>query len=364
MRNDDIDWARLDRCVRREGTPEELDALERWVNSDPELRALADIMGVIGRPPGEGAFDWAEPEIWRRIRRRMVWYARESQSAGVAREYGSRWGAVPRSPWYRAFSRGVLAAAASVLFLIVVTSTMWMARSRHEAPRRTPAAPVSMREITARRGERVVLDLGDGSRVTLAAESRLRVPATFDSAFGPRDLYLDGAGFFDVHHDSRRSFRVHTAIGIAEAVGTAFLVTAYPETHGMQVVVASGVVALRRSTESQSVWPPVTLRKGNLAHLDQAGTATTVMDVVNVSTFLAWMHGEIRFSATRFGDVLPVLSRWYGLHVRLADHTLADRRISAVFKDKSSAEVLDAIALLLHLRYERNGESVTLFYRK
>lgn len=46
----EIDWARLDRYVTRQGTPEELAELERWVNADPELRALAEAMRIVGRP--------------------------------------------------------------------------------------------------------------------------------------------------------------------------------------------------------------------------------------------------------------------------------------------------------------------------
>src|SRR5712691_4873171 len=71
MDRNSIDWERLDRYVTGRGTPEELGALEAWVSSDPELRAIAAAMRTAGRPPGIEQRPWDVRGAWERLRRRM-----------------------------------------------------------------------------------------------------------------------------------------------------------------------------------------------------------------------------------------------------------------------------------------------------
>jgi transmembrane sensor len=340
-----IDWARLERYVRREGTFEEIASDERWVQADPELAALAQAMGSIGRPPGAWSHDWDERAIWQRIRRRMPWYAQAARRDRLDPRF--------------AFARQAALVAAAAL---VISASVVALRSPATPPAAMDAAAVAPREVATGRGQRAVLDLSDGSRVTLGPESRLRIPASFRSEAGPRDVELAGEGYFVVHHDTTRPFKVHTAAGIAEDLGTAFVVTAHPETRGMQVVVTDGVVALRRNGSPATTPPLVTLTKGNLGRLDRSGTAT-VTTVVDPSSFIAWTEGEVRFDGTPLRDALPVLSRWYGVDIRLADRSLGGRRITASFTDQSPNQVLDALSLLLRLRLEQSGESITLHTR-
>src|SRR5437016_5340943 len=71
MDRNSIDWERLDRYVTGRGTAEELAALEDWVSSDPELRAIAAAMRTAGRPPGVDQRPWDVRGAWQRLRRRM-----------------------------------------------------------------------------------------------------------------------------------------------------------------------------------------------------------------------------------------------------------------------------------------------------
>lgn len=113
-----------------------------------------------------------------------------------------------------------------------------------------------MEETITGRGQRATVELPDGSRAILAAESRLRYPASAEhwrDADRARDLYLEGQAYFEVQHDSTRAFRVHTATGVVEDLGTEFVVAAYPETHGTLVAVVAGVVALYRAPVDTAV---------------------------------------------------------------------------------------------------------------
>lgn len=343
----ELDWERLERYVSRRGTPEELAALERWVNSIAELRALADAMRTVGEVSGEPASSWDEDTAWRQVSRRMRWFTRAPLRSRLAR------GQIRWIPWAAA---AVIALAAGWALVLVEL------RGRLERERAAPGGVA--RELVTRRGERAAFNLADGTKVILGAESRLSIPAGYNRAGTGRELSLEGEGYFDVVHDSTRPFRVRTPLGTAEDIGTEFVVTTYPEAGGMRVVVASGKVALRQGprtagpTSPKDSLPLLTLTQGDLARLDSAGTAT--VSRVDPATYLSWTRGALAFNGTPLRDVLPQLTRWYDLDLRLADSSLATRRLTATFRDQSISQVLDLMALSLDLRVERNGRTVTL----
>jgi transmembrane sensor len=335
------DWLRLERYVTGQGTSEELAELERWVSGSPELQALVEGMRSAGRVPGAQVQVWDTDSAWRRVSRRMRWFRRPPIAPAAARR-SSAWlvGAV---------AAGLALAAGSSLYIV---------ESRDNAT----AAAAPAREVVTRRGERAAFNLADGSRVILGAESRLSIPAAYNRAGSARELHLEGQGYFVVTHDSQRPFRVNTSLGVAEDLGTEFVVTTYPEARGMRVVVASGRVALRQAaggrTPSSDSLPLVTLSPGDLARLDSAGTATVRR--VDPASYVAWTEGALVFNGTPLGDVVPQLSRWYDLDIRLSDNSLATRRLTATFRDQSVSQVLDLMALSLDLQVVRDGRTVTL----
>jgi len=204
----------------------------------------------------------------------------------------------------------------------------------------------------------------------LGPASRLRIPADIGAlrAGAPRDIYLEGEAYLEVKHDSTRPFLVHTLAGVAEDIGTEFLVTAHPETSGMRVVVASGIVALYQPLPAprgqvrgrrEPPKPLLTLAQGDLAELASTGIATLTRDV-DIAPYVAWTKGDLGFDATRLGDAVPQLERWYDVDIRLADSSLADRRLTATFRRASLSQVLELLSLSLDVQVEREGRSVLL----
>jgi ferric-dicitrate binding protein FerR (iron transport regulator) len=268
---------------------------------------------------------------------------------------------LPRSRKPSTWRRWVAGAAAAA----VVAAALLQRAATHDE---TPAPPAPMRVVATQRGQRAVLDLADGSRVMLGAESTLRIPTGFGESVreNSRDLYLDGKAYFEVRHDSEHPFRVHTATGVAEDVGTSFVVTAYPETGGMEVAVTSGAVTLDRPAvpagsgrasgqQPGPTRPMLTLTRGDLGRLDSAGTATLTRNV-DLSPYLAWAQGRLVFDDTRLADAVQELARTYDLDIRLADSALADRRFNASFGDETPSQVMQRIALTLDLSVERHGD--------
>jgi transmembrane sensor len=366
----EIDWERLDRYVREGGTPEERAALERWVDANPELRALADGMRRVGRRPGDAGPGWNAPTAWQRLQREMrradrpplrIVHVPPHAPVPAFRGVGLR--REPTPVWRRWLPAAALCAAAALLF---VTTTV----RRADAPGRATAVARPMREVVTRRGQMATLDLADGSRVVLGAESRLRIPADFGADHAAaREIHLEGEGFFEVAHDSTRPFRVLTGLGIAEDLGTEFAVTAYPETQGLRVAVSSGEVAiLRRAAASDAargaarpdaVPALVTLRRGDVARLDSAGTITLTRDV-DVAPLFAAARGELALERTPLRDAVPRLERWYDISIRVRDTSLLSRTVTGRFRVESAKQAIALIGLSLEARPRWDGRTVSL----
>ncbi|HEV2751545.1 MAG TPA: FecR domain-containing protein [Gemmatimonadales bacterium] len=332
-----IDWERLDRFVAGRGAPDEMAALGAWVNSDPELRALASLLRAVGEPSGADRREWDVRSAWQRLHRRMG--APPLQLGPLAAHPGA-------SPLRRALS------AAAVLVLVALASLWFVARWRGDT--------IPPRDFATRRSQTAVLELPDGSRVMLGPASSLRFRDRGVLGVGSsRDVYLEGEAYLEVKHDAIRPFRVHTAAGFVEDVGTEFLVSAYPEVPGMRVVVATGMVALYGTPPSIARRPLLTLAHGDVADLAVSGVATVTHDV-NLAPYLAWTHGDLAFDGARLGDVIPALERWYDIEIRLSDSLLAERRVTATFRRESLSQVLELLALSLDVHVQREGRTVLL----
>ena len=215
-----------------------------------------------------------------------------------------------------------------------------------------------MREYATAPGQRAMVRLPDGSQVTLSVASRLRYPESFPGA-ARREIHLEGEAVFEVKHDSRRPFVVHSGDAVTEDLGTTFSVRAYPTDTAVRVVVTEGSVELR-ARRLPAGRRGVVLVAGQLGELNRNGN-TVVRSEANASRYLAWRDGRLTIDDTPLRIALPELSRWYDLHFVLHDPTLGNRILTASFGGDSVTQTLDLVAAALDARYERVGRTVTWY---
>jgi transmembrane sensor len=271
----------------------------------------------------------------------------------------------------RSWSRGVAKLAAAFALLVAgavgwrAIAGRWPVSASYDAD-----VAVPLQAVSTARGQRATITLSDGSHIVLGAESSVRYARDF-GARARRDVYLDGQAFFEVAHDTLRPFSVHTPRGVAEDLGTEFVVTAYPDAAEMQVVVASGKVLLRgaassgsdSSTAREHRAPPLMLGPGELGTIDSSG-ALSRSRVADASQYFDWTKGELVFRGVPLREALPAIGRWYDVNIVAGDTSLASRRLVASFGPHSASEVVRLIALAVNARYERQGDTVLLLPRK
>lgn len=335
---------------------DERSAVEAWLSADEANRAELTRLDRAWRL----AIRWQQPAfdvegIWARIRPHLD----ESPAAETAaarrrsrpthlRRSGGLMPPSTRSRWARRTARGVgaLAVIAAVAFFI-----------RKGGPSGATTPEPAMRTYATRAGERAELRLTDGSRVVLNGATTLRVPEGFGE--GARDLYLDGAAYFEVTHDSARAFRVHTSRMTAEDLGTRFTISAYTADSSEQVAVAEGLVGVEGKDSAKAV----VLEPNDVAYVSGAGVVSATRGVA-VDRYFGWVGGVVQFDADRVSDAARILERRFGVELRVTDSALAARRISVTVSDATLYDDLQELARLLGAKYQRDGRVVTLAPRR
>ena len=346
---DDLFLALLDRYLAGESTPAEAQIVRDWLALDAENRVMLDqlerVRSVVrNRPPIRSADD-----AWNRAVRELELDKATDQSgaAAVQRERVSEIARV--QPLARTRSmvgrRRSATWAAAATFLIVASALAYRVSSR---PQPIVAAGEEDRNYVTSRGQRATIQLADGTQITIGPSSQLRVEGDFGKT--SRDVALTGEAYFKVHHDDARPFRVHTSHGIAEDLGTEFIVSAFEGATSDQVVVSSGKVALGGAT----------LSRGQLGRIDQSGKVKVVSGV-DLDLHFGWIDGRVSFRDSRLDQALARLSRWYDVDFQLADSALGAMTLTASFKEESLSEVLESLNLTLGLRHRTSGRTV-IFY--
>jgi len=312
-------------------TLEEQLAFEAWLDADPRHRLAFERMAAIILDARKVA---DAPELID-LRTDALQAMRDA-----SREKESR-----KLPW----RRPILAAMAACLLLLLsgLVYQLW------------PRSDVYATGI----GERRVVMLADGSRVSLDANSRLEVEYDDDR----RSLrLLSGRAKFDVAKDPRRPFTVTAARRQVVATGTAFSVELV--TGEVRVVLYEGHVAVLedgpRDQPPQAVRidrgrpADETLVPGKALVLDISRPHAVVEDTDPVRS-LAWEGGQLVFTDERLDLAVQRVNR-YSSRQLVVRGLAAAIPVSGSFNAGDTEGFVDAIQALYGLKSEQSSRQILL----
>jgi transmembrane sensor len=339
-----FDWHIIDRHLAGESSDADESALRRWLADDPlNAELLTAARHAASRDAEDASREFAVDRAWSRVRARIDAAPDHGELVALARGDTLEGTVRPSRLARRVAAAGALAAAALV-------AVVW--RSERASPSiATQPAPYA---VAAANGQQLRVTLRDGSRVVLNAGSRLR--ASIDAQRGAREVVLDGEALFEVVHDAARPFRVHARGSVAEDLGTRFVVRAYPEQRGVDVVVAEGRVALGPEAPAAH---RSELGAGTRGHVEADGRVT-VANEPDVDRWLAWTRGAFVLDGVTLADAAHEMERRYDVGIEIADEDLARRRVSGRFRDEPVNAVLDALAAAVDARWTRDGDRIVL----
>jgi len=244
--------------------------------------------------------------------------------------------------------RRVAAALAASVFVGV--GVLWVVKDPmiHDLPSPARATAVGtrvalIRDASTEIGERSLLVLADGSKVTLNTASAVRADY---SGRERRVTLVKGEAFFDVAKDPARPFIVAAGARQVIAVGTAFDVRL--QERQLQVTLVEGKVRVI-TTPVPAADTNVPAQPGSVVNL-VAGSVLVARDdggerieKLDTGRATSWRSGKLVFEGERLADVVAEMNRYSRAQLVIADPSLEGRMVSGVFEPTDGAAFAKAL---------------------
>jgi ferric-dicitrate binding protein FerR (iron transport regulator) len=205
-------------------------------------------------------------------------------------------------------------------------------------------------EIVSPHGARTKFQLPDGTQGWLNSGSSLKYANNFLSE---RKISLVGEAWFEVAHNAKKPFVVHTKVLDVQVLGTKFNLTAFPDENVTEVVLQEGKV----NVSGYKGLYKVDMKPDEKFTYDKKLQSGTIQEV-KASQFSAWKDGLLVFRNEPLSEVLKRVSRWYNVDIVLNDPELENFRYRATFQEEQVEEVIRLISLTAPIVYSFNNREV------
>lgn len=265
-------------------------------------------------------------------------------------------------------------------------------------------------DVIVQNGEQKHVVLPDGSQVWLNSGSQL----SYDKDFlkkNIREVLLSGEAFFDIQHDPKHAFIIHTRYIDIKDIGTRFNVKAYPEDDQVETTLLKGEVEVYRKDEpgktihlkpnEKIIFQAKFLKskEGSSSATKQAsgkGSNTNTAIITNnnsgtsnnagsevvpdgffvthleptvhaaaggipVITETAWMEHQLIFNAQTFKALAKNMERWYDVSIQFDDAKTAAFVFTGVFKEETLQQALSELQMIQSFRYKRSGKEIRIY---
>jgi transmembrane sensor len=200
-------------------------------------------------------------------------------------------------------------------------------------------------------GERRVVRLEDGSRISLDSESEVTVRYSKHA----RELHLiKGQARFDVAHDVERPFSVLAGDQKVVATGTSFNIDLTRPDVAVTLIEGHVVVFDQQESSGPDMLRgparkvhQVELRRGQ--ELIAARSHAPVIKTADVQEVTAWVSGQVIFSNEALSAVVARVNRYSVTPIVIADPDIANERVSGVFNTGDVPGFLDIVTQMLPL---------------
>ena len=201
-------------------------------------------------------------------------------------------------------------------------------------------------------GQKSRIILPDSTCVWLNSDSKLTYTAFNDHGF--RKVFLEGEGYFEVTKNKENPFVVSTRNFDVKVVGTKFNVRSYNDEKADETILEEGKVLVNFHNGQKYKLLP-----GQMISKMKGGEAK--IKKVNVKNLVCWKNNILKINNTPVKDMVPMLERWYGVHIVIPDmDKIADKRFTMTIKTESLREVLKLMKYITPMKYTINGGDVEI----
>lgn len=215
-----------------------------------------------------------------------------------------------------------------------------------------------MNMISVPTGQRVNIQLSDGTNVWLNSGSKMEYPAAFTKRKGKREVTLNGEGYFEVAKDTKRPFVVQTGKYDIEVLGTKFNVDAYNKASSFSTALMEGSIQI-----SDKAKPTKKIILHPLQKADYINGQLVVEKIQNYDIY-RWKEGLLCFEHIAFNDLMKEFEKTYDIQIINKNKNLENYICSGKFR------ISDGLDFILHVlqrdvkfSFSRN-ENNTIIYIK
>ena len=183
---------------------------------------------------------------------------------------------------------------------------------------------VAMQTITVPAGQRVNLDLPDGSNVWLNAGTRMQYPVSFMK--DKREVILDGEAYFEVARNEKCPFVVRTHAMDIEVLGTKFNVEAYSKKAVFEASLMQGKIRVKSPHNEKTA---VVLLPNYKTTLKDGRLVVHKIDDYNV---YRWKEGLYCFKSKPFTQIMEDLERYYDLKIQVDKKSIESVALTGKFR--------------------------------
>ncbi|MDF9801288.1 transmembrane sensor [Catalinimonas alkaloidigena] len=312
--------------------PEEIVLLKKWIRSEEGERILEEFIDA----------QWKLPDDYTTVESNLLFEKIQQNISKKTPVWNERF--VPYSH--------IGKYAASLLFFILSTLFLFHYLNRQEPQVRE----VSMFTKETQKGQKRTLNLTDGTRIVLNAESKLTFPEHFSDTL--RLVCLTGEAFFEVAEDKNRPFIVHTSSIDIQVLGTSFNLHAYEEDSFAQVALLQGKVSVQ-STQKKYGELVMELTPGEMASYNKSDQSFT-KNAFDIKSTSGWKDGILYFKNAGYDEIIKRLEHWYGVRFTHEGNDKPLWMYNGEFENKSLEYVLESISYACKFSYTLKDTQVII----
>ena len=167
-----------------------------------------------------------------------------------------------------------------------------------------------------------------------------------------------GEAYFDVSPSTKHNgskFKVRSRRQEIEVLGTEFNIKAYQDETTTYTTLVEGKIGVKNAINEEVLSP-------NQQSIINTNTNKIVINSVNVSTEISWIHGKFIFNRKPLKDIMKVLSRWYDMDVVFTQKQTEDQLFTGTLSKEQNIE--DILLLIKNTNFintfEINNKTIIL----
>lgn len=250
-----------------------------------------------------------------------------------------------RSAWSLRIMKEALKLAAVVVMALGI-ALLWKQDSNRDE---------GITSVNTLYGQMANVTLPDGTRVWLNSNTRIEYPSVF--AKDKREIKIDGEAYFEVVHDAKRAFIVHTPREeTVRVLGTKFYVEAYSNSEKFETALMEGCVEVNNNSNSFIISPleRVVLKNGKM-----------VIEKITDMDAYRWREGLICFRNKPFMEIIKQLEKYYDVKMNISGTDIRNPLLTVKFRLSDGIEhALRVLQREINFSYSRDEDKNIFITRK